>query len=102
MSRRATEDQITAIFADTGADLRELRRLRSRIADIHDEVQGQEEPDVITDATSKAFDLVLVLAEEGLLKTRHLGAGGDDRGRLLALIEANIDYLRAAAKAFSK
>ncbi len=47
MSRTGTEEQIAAIFADSGADLRELKRLRSRIKQVHDDVQDAEEPDFL-------------------------------------------------------
>ncbi|MBA3338686.1 MAG: hypothetical protein H0T54_02870 [Geodermatophilaceae bacterium] len=101
MARRASDDHIEAIFADTGADPAELRRLRSRIDQVHDDVPQHEEPDFLAEATSKAFELVHILVDEGLLKTRHLGADGADRARLLAIVEANVAYLRATLNALS-
>lgn len=101
MSRRRTHDQIEAVYAEAGADVAQIRRLRARILELHDEVGDHEEQDVIAEATDKAFELVHILLDEGLLKTRHLGPDAADRTRLLAIVGANVDYLQAAVAAFS-
>ncbi len=55
----------------------------------------------MADAASKAFEIVDILVEEGILKTRHRSAEGSSPTKLLAIVQANVDYLQAALRAFS-
>ncbi len=101
MSRRHTQDQIETVFAEAGADIEKIRRLRRRIRELQEEAGDHEEPDVLAEATSKAFEVIRILVDEGLLKTRHLGPDSGDGARLMAVLEANLAYLQETLKTFA-
>lgn len=91
MSRRRTNDQIEAVFTEAGADAAQIRRLRARILELRDQVGDDEELDVIAEATDNAFELVHILVDEGLLKTRHLGPDSGD-GRRCPLVTGSTSW----------
>ncbi len=99
MSRKNTRDLIAEIYADSGADLDELARLRDRVDEVQSEVVEQEESDGIVVATGKAFEIIRILVEEGVVKTRHRTQGPVDHSPLRSIVAANIAYLRATLEA---
>jgi hypothetical protein len=95
MSRKNTRDLIAEIYADSGADLDELARLRDRVDEVQSEVVEQEESDGIVVATGKAFEIIRILVEEGVVKTRHRTQGPVDHSQLRSIVAANLAYLHA-------
>ncbi len=100
MSGKDTQDLITEIYGDSGADLDEMTQLRARVDQAHAEASEQEGADSDVEVICKAFDLTRMLVEQGIWKTRHRGRDPVDP-QLLSIVAANVAYLQATTSAFS-
>ncbi|MDQ3733385.1 MAG: hypothetical protein M3400_05185 [Actinomycetota bacterium] len=98
MSRKDSDELIADIFADSGADLDELTRLRGRLDDLRDEISDQEVPDIVV-TTSKSFDVTRLLVEQGIYKSRLRSHEPVDHAKLKSIVAANVAYLQATVNA---
>ena len=101
MSGKDTNDQITQLFGDSGADLDEMAQLRDRIDQVQGDLTDEDGSDEVVVVIGKAFDVTRVLVEQGIYKTRHRGRDPVDQGRLMSIVAANVAYLQATVNAFS-
>lgn len=101
MSGTPTNDLIADIYAGSGVEPEEMRRLRARIDEVQGEVLDQQGADGVVAATCKSFDVTRVLVQEGILSMRHLGRDPLDQAQLMSIVEANVAFLQATVSAFS-
>jgi len=101
MISKAAEAMFTEIYADAKVDPSEMVRLQETIDAAEADLLGQEGTEGVYEATCKSFDVTRQLLQHSLLHIRRGDYTTLGQARLMSVLEANVQFLRATFDAFS-